>query len=186
MNDKKLLKLHFTHSNTFLVSEYCIMMYIFVANEKFLFGSRPSIADFALYGQLVTLMHDLTPGTIMRAIAPRTIAWLMRLADTSGVDGAWIEYHALPKAIEELLIIAGRVYLPYLRANAKAIETGTDNFTTLLNGHRYTQPVFKYHIKCRNFLVDQLDRLNKQDRNRLRTLLGDTGCLQALMETHAN
>lgn len=158
----------------------------FVANEKFLFGSRPSIADFALYGQLVTLMHDLTPGTIMRAIAPRTIAWLMRLADTSGVDGAWIEYHALPKAIEELLIIAGKVYLPYLRANAKAIETGTDNFTTRLNGHRYTQPVFTYHIKCRNFLVDQLDRLNKQDRDRLRTLLGDTGCLQALMETHAN
>ena len=105
----------------------------YVANEKFLFGSRPSIADFALYGQLVTLMHDLTPGTIMRAIAPRTIAWLMRLADTSGVDGAWIEYHALPKAVEELLIIAGKVYLPYLRANAKAIETSSSLTQTIIN-----------------------------------------------------
>jgi len=158
----------------------------FVANEKFLFGTRPSVADFALYGQLVTLMHDLTPGTIMREIAPRTVAWIMRLADTSGVDGAWIGYDKLPEAIEKLLTIAGKIYLPYLKANAEAIEGGADSFTTLLDGHQYTQPVFKYHIKCRDFLVRQLAELKRSDLNRLRTLLGDTGCFQPLTEIHAD
>lgn len=154
----------------------------FVANENFLFGTRPSIADFALYGQLVTLMHDLTPGMVMREIAPRTVAWVMRLGDTSGVDGTWFEYDEFPEAVKKLLTIAGKIYLPYLRANAKATKDGTDSFTTMLGGHHYTQPVFSYHLKCRDSLVQQLAELNEPEKDRLRALLGDTGCFHPLME----
>ena len=59
----------------------------FVALEKFLFGSRPSLADFGLYGQLQTLATDPTPRKLMRDLAPRLENWVRRMGDLSGVEG---------------------------------------------------------------------------------------------------
>ena len=42
-----------------------------VAQARYLFGTRPSLADFALFGQLIVLDTDPTPATLMRATAPR-------------------------------------------------------------------------------------------------------------------
>ena len=42
-----------------------------VGAGRFLFGSRPALADFGLFGQLKTLATDLTGGAVMRAEAPR-------------------------------------------------------------------------------------------------------------------
>ena len=44
----------------------------FVQTDRFLFGTRPSLADFGLYGQLNTLANDPTAGELMREHAPRT------------------------------------------------------------------------------------------------------------------
>ena len=60
-----------------------------VGMTKYLFGSRPSLADFAWYGQLAQLATDPTPMRIMRKLAPMTDHWVRRLDDASGVDGAW-------------------------------------------------------------------------------------------------
>ena len=60
-----------------------------VGRTKYLFGSRPSLADFAWYGQLAQLAIDPTPMRIMRELAPMTDHWVRRLDDASGVDGAW-------------------------------------------------------------------------------------------------
>ena len=158
----------------------------FVSNEKFLFGTRPSIADFALYGQLVTLMHDLSPGAVMRKIAPRTISWLMRLADTSGVDGTWLDHDQPSESLKKLLAMAGRIYLPYLKANANAFTNNENSFTTHLDGHRYTQPVFKYHVKCLNTLIRKFNTLKASDKKRLDLLLEDTNCFSQLMGIQAN
>jgi len=57
--------------------------------QPFLFGSRPSLADVALFGQLSTLSVDPTPAGIMRERAPNVLTWLLRLDDASGVEGDW-------------------------------------------------------------------------------------------------
>ena len=61
----------------------------FVARDEFLFGTRPSLADFGLFGQLKTLASDHTPMLIMRAKAPAVHDWVRRLDDLSGVEGKW-------------------------------------------------------------------------------------------------
>ena len=58
-----------------------------VRHLPFLLGSRPSLADFGLYGQLQILSVDPTPAAEMRARAPDVFCWLMRLDDASGVEG---------------------------------------------------------------------------------------------------
>src|SRR5690606_7394947 len=47
-----------------------------LATRAYLFGGRPCLADFGLYGQLRELASDPTPGTVMRECVPRVMAWL--------------------------------------------------------------------------------------------------------------
>ena len=42
-----------------------------LGSDGYLFGSRPALADFALFGQLKTLADDPTPMRIMRSVANR-------------------------------------------------------------------------------------------------------------------
>ena len=60
-----------------------------VGMTSYLFGSRPSLADFAWFGQLSEMATDPTPMRILREKAPFTDHWVRRLDDASGVDGEW-------------------------------------------------------------------------------------------------
>src|ERR1700716_2638264 len=98
-----------------------------VGMAKYLFGSRPSLADFAWFGQLSELATDPTPMRIMREKAQFTDHWVRRLDDASGGDGGWYpREQALGGMAEALLRIAGDLYLPFLAANAGAFAEGLD------------------------------------------------------------
>jgi len=48
--------------------------------HDFLFGARPNLAEFTLYGPLYAhLYRDPESGAIMKAKAPRVAAWTERL-----------------------------------------------------------------------------------------------------------
>lgn len=146
----------------------------FAATDRCLFGTRPSLADFGLYGQLHTLTTDPTPRAIAETRAPRTVHWVNRLHDASGVEGAWEEPVA---AVETLLGLAGRYYLPYLAANRATIEAGEPELVTQLAGKPYRQPVFRYQAKCYDFLRRQFEQLPEVSQDSIEPLLGRTGCL---------
>ncbi len=153
----------------------------FVATDRFLFGSRPALADFGLYAQLNTLAADPTPGAIMRERAPRTRNWVRRLDDTSGVEGEWrARADDLPPALCALLGLAGRRYLPYLAANQHALDTGVGEFAIELDGHAYSQPVFRYHARCYGYLRSRFGALPPASLEWLRPVLAQSGCLDYL------
>src|SRR3546814_12386122 len=54
-----------------------------VGGARYLFGSRPSLADFALYGQLAQLTIDPQPQRICRERAPVVESWAITLDDRS-------------------------------------------------------------------------------------------------------
>ena len=63
----------------------------------YLFGSRPALADFGLFGQLYQLCYDPTPQAIMREKAPGVCAWISRLDDASGEEeGEWVDPDCAP------------------------------------------------------------------------------------------
>ncbi|MDP1881918.1 MAG: c-type cytochrome, partial [Bradyrhizobium sp.] len=118
-----------------------------------LFGSRPSLADFAWFGQLSELATDPTPMRIMRREAPFTDHWVRRLDDASGVDGAWYpREQALSGMSEALLGIAGELYLPFLAANAQAFADGVERLEINVWGLSYALSPFKYQVKCLGLL----------------------------------
>ncbi len=147
----------------------------------FLFGSRPSLADFGLYGQLQILSVDPTPMAEMRARAADVYCWLMRLDDASGVEGEWLDgQKPLPEPLLALLKHCGETYLPFLAANMRALRDEAPEFDLDVLGHRYSQAPFRYQGKCYDALHKKLAALPRDVRARLDPTLERTGCLSWL------
>jgi len=152
-----------------------------VLEQPYLFGSRPSLAEFAWFGQFSQLIVDPTPNDLLRELAPFTTRWIMQMDDESGVEGDWRAPGApYPAAIERLLAFAGEVYFPFLIANARAVMAGEETFSVTLLGKPWTQGSFKYQAKCLRTLRDAWAALSGEARARLAPMLERTGCLGPL------
>lgn len=146
-----------------------------VGQYKYLFGTRPSIADFGLYGQLRTLSIDPTPMSIMREEAQRAESWLRQLDDASGIEGDWYGVGDLPPMTKGMITYCAEIYLPFLAANATAIERGEETFTADLDGKSYSQGVFRYQVKCLGELKARYKALPEEARSVVDDLIGEAG-----------
>ena len=152
-----------------------------VGMTRYLFGSRPSLADFAWFGQLGEMATDPTPMRIMRKLAPFTDHWVRRLDDASGVEGQWYPRgQALGGWAEALLKIAGDLYLPFLAANAEAFAKGLERLEINVWGLPYALAPFKYQVKCLQSLREKFAALDPKERKALRPVLERTGCWEHL------
>ena len=152
-----------------------------VTSHKFLFGTRPALADFGWLGQLSQLAVDPTPDDLMRETAPYLFRWLMNLDDASGIEGTWDDpATSLPPAVTGMLKIAGHTYFPFLLANAAAFEAKQETFSVQLLGQTYTQGTFRYQQRCLWDLRERYKALEPAARDRIDPILKDTGCLEPL------
>ena len=148
-----------------------------VRHGRYLFGSRPSLADFALFGQLVTLSRDLTPGRIMKEIAPHTFFWVRNLDDSSGVEGEWADSTVgVPTIVHDLLSYAADEYLPFLAANAEAWANSKAEVRLEIGGKPYVQASFGYQAKCLASLKERLAGLSALDLASVKPVLEESGC----------
>jgi len=148
--------------------------------SRFVLGARPGAADFALYGQLSQLVgFDPTPAVLALAEAPRVVAWVDVVEDLSGVEpeeGDWLPRQAAHASLGGLLEEIGRVYAPFLVANARALERGAERVECTLDGRRWTQRPFPYQAKCLAWLRAGRDALTGDQRAALDGILAGTGC----------
>ncbi len=144
----------------------------------YLLGSRPCLGDFGLYGQLQILSVDPTPAAEMRARAPALFCWLMRLDDASGIEGEWADAAVpLPETVEVLLRHMAQTYLPFLAANAGAVQEGAQELEVELLGRAFRQAPFRYQAKCYDALRKRRAALPAEALHRLDPILDRTGCL---------
>ncbi|MFZ4688241.1 MAG: glutathione S-transferase family protein [Polymorphobacter sp.] len=153
-----------------------------VTDRHCLFGTRPSLAEFGLYGQISQLGVDPTPEAMLRRDYPYALRWLLHVDDMSGVDGEWDAADApLSPVVETLVGIIGELYFPFLLANAAALEAGSEMFDFTAMGHDYAQGTFKYQAKCLADLRARFAALPAAARGRIEPLLARTGCLNPLI-----
>jgi glutathione S-transferase len=151
-----------------------------LAESVFVFGRRPAASDFGLFGQLTQLVQfDPTPMAIARAEAPRIVAWLDLVEDLSGLgerDEDWMPRDPFPETLRALFGEVGRVYAPFLLANARALETGADRVECEIDGLPWVQQPFPYQGKCLQALRAERAGLASVERRAVDALLADTGC----------
>lgn len=152
-----------------------------VIDRHFLFGTRPSLAEFGIYGQLSQLGVDPTAQAMMRADFPDTFRWLLHIDDASGIEGEWQASGEGPAlVVEQLLAEMGRVYVPFLLANKEAALAGRETFRFEVDGMSYEQGTFKYQLKCLADLRARYAALDGEVRERIDPVLERAGCREFL------
>lgn len=153
---------------------------VHIQNSPYFLGNRPGAGDFGCFGQMAMLvMNDPTPVALSRSISPRAYAWTERCEDLSGLDVSdadWMDISAMPDTLRNILSEIGRVYAPYLLANAVAVQQGNATFQCELDGEAWEQDAFAYQAKCLVWLRDAYAALSKADATRVDSILKDTGC----------
>jgi hypothetical protein len=108
------------------------------------------------------------------------INWVDRTDDLSWLpvegDGGWVSLESLPSATRRLLQEIGATYVPFLLANADALETGKDEVVCEILGDTYRQGPFAYQGKCLKWLRRDHAALSDTDRERVDAVLAGTGC----------
>ena len=140
--------------------------------SRFIFGERPTVGDFALYGQLTQLQKDKIPCDIMRKEAPFLMHWVDYVDDLAGYPTKdWPEISEIPPTLSTLFEYIGGVYLPMLAANEKAIDENQQELFIDVEKGQYSQPVFKYHLRCLQALRSAVDQLTGQEKAKFDKLL---------------
>ena len=151
-----------------------------LTTSRFVLGRRPAAADFALYGQLTQLTgFDPTPAALALAAAPRVVAWVDLVEDLSGLepnDDDWPAPSSLPDTLRALLAEVGRVYAPFLLANAAALTSGAAEVACTIDDRPWTQRPFPYQGKCLGWLRAGHAALGTEQRRTVDALLAGTGC----------
>jgi glutathione S-transferase len=151
-----------------------------LAGSRFVLGRRPAASDLGLYGQLTQLAgFDPTPRALAAARAPRVVAWVDLVEDLSGLeptDGDWIGTDALPDTLRALLAEVGRVYAPFLLANAAALARGAERVECTIDGLPWVQAPFPYQGKCLRWLREGYAALPRQARAAVDGALAGSGC----------
>jgi glutathione S-transferase len=145
-----------------------------LVGRLYLFGGRPTLADFGLFAQLYELRSDPTPKQIMARFG-KVSAWIDRMLDPKA-QGPFESWDKLEATLTPLLTQeVGAVFLPWSDANARALAEGRDSFTVDLEGRPFSQHVQKYHARSlaeirRKYTVVAGDE-------RLRAVLERSSCL---------
>jgi hypothetical protein len=111
--------------------------------------------------------------------APRVYAWVEVTEDLSGLEPRaddWLDPAQIPATTIALLKELGRVYVPALMANAKAIANGADTFEAEIDGKPWKQQTFPYQAKCLQWIRNAYADLSTTDRATVDKVLSGTGC----------
>jgi hypothetical protein len=116
--------------------------------------------------------------------APRLYAWVDMVEDLSGLEPAetdWISRDMF-QTLRALFVEMGRVYVPVMLANARALSQGATKCETEVDGLPWVQEPFPYQAKCVQWIGEEFSRLGSKERNAVREALAGTGC-EALLAT---
>ncbi|HTR60255.1 MAG TPA: glutathione S-transferase [Candidatus Binataceae bacterium] len=156
------------------------------SGNMFLMGKRPGVGDFGLFGQLSQLVHfDPTPAAIAASETPRVVSWVSHLDDLSGLEveeDGWSSRSALPSTLHGFFTEIGRVYAPFLIANARALQASAAQVECEIDGRRWVQQPFPYQAKCLKWLRERHAALSGSDRDFVDSQLGGTSA-EAIFST---
>jgi len=150
-----------------------------IQQKGYVLGARPSSADFAIYGQLTQLGVIEPTSAALMTRHPRVRAWLDRVEDRSGLEPCendWMTREEASTFCRPLLTEIGRVYAPFLRANAGAVAVGAEAFEATIDGSPWTQPTFPYQAKCLIWIREGYAALSPSDHMEVDAMFSGTGC----------
>ena len=160
-----------------------------LAAHPFLFGSRPSAADFAMYGQLwAHLFQDPASMGVLEHNAPHTCDWLEMIRDfgddrgARGQDvfGEWLDFAEVRDTHARLAAFIGQTWAHVSRATAEASAAKEKKTHVTVRGHDLTFSTHHYRAWSFERTRERVDALASGQRDSLAAWLGDTDVWEQL------
>lgn len=117
-------------------------------NHLFIFGGRPSAADFAIAAQFQQMLTDPTPGAWLKERAPFVTAWCEHMDDPKA-SGPFLPLAELEATL--LPVFEGevaRTYLPWAHANAASASREKKKFSVTLDDGLFEQATQAYAARA--------------------------------------
>jgi glutathione S-transferase len=154
-----------------------------LAGRPYLFGGRPALADFGLWGQIYEMWTDPTAGAIIGGGAPHVLDWVQRMLWPKA-EGPFEPWSALQPTLMPILTRqVGGQFMPWTCANEKALGEGKEEFSVTLGDktlgeNTWTQKPQKYHARSLSQLRARY--ADVADKAALDPVLEAAGCLAGL------
>jgi len=154
------------------------------AERPFLFGDRPTVADFGLFGPMFRhFSQDPTPAEIMRLRAPAVFEWVGRMWNARASTCHGELFAGIPQDLQPLLREIGETHLTNLVANASAWSEQSKLYAVSIQGTQYSRlPVSRYRSWCLEQLQRQFNALPATAQDDVRELLQQEHCWQPLWQ----
>jgi glutathione S-transferase len=149
-----------------------------LATRHYLFGGRPALGDFGLWGQIYQMWTDPTAGALIGGSAPHVLDWVHRMLwpKAEGPFEAWSTL--APTLMPILTKHVGRQFMPWTCANEKALAEAKEEFSVALGDNTWTQKPQKYHARSLGMLRAKYAEV--ADKAALDSVLEAAGCLAGL------
>lgn len=94
-----------------------------LGQHEFLFGSRPSLADFSLYGPIYAHLHrDPFPDKLLKSY-PHIIKWINTLNGPINLhNGEWLDTPTLPLSLFPLFQTWSQTHAPLIKSSIKGFN----------------------------------------------------------------
>ena len=149
-----------------------------LATRPYLFGGRPAFGDFGLWGQIYEMWTDPTAGAIIGGSTPHVLDWVHRMLWPKA-EGAFEAWSTLQPTLMPILTRhVGQLFMPWTRANEKALAEATEEFSVALGDKVWTQKPQKYHARSLGMLRTKYAAV--ADKAALDPVLEAAGCLAGL------
>jgi glutathione S-transferase len=149
-----------------------------LASRRYLFGGRPAFGDFGLWGQIYQMWTDPTAGALIEGSAPHVLNWVHRMLWPKA-EGKFETWTALEPTLMPILTEqVGRNFMPWTRANEKALSGSQEEFSVTLGNKIWTQRPQKYHARSLGMLRARYAAV--ADKAVLDPVLEAAGCLAGL------
>ncbi|WKA28113.1 glutathione S-transferase family protein [Bradyrhizobium roseum] len=149
-----------------------------LATRPYLFGGRPALGDFGLWGQFYEMWTDPTAGALISGGAPHVLDWIHRML-WPRAEGACETWTALAPTLMPILTRqVGRQFWPWTLANERALAEAKEEFSVALGEKVWTQKPQKYHARSLGMLRAKYAAI--ADKRDLDMILAAAGCLAGL------
>jgi hypothetical protein len=120
-----------------------------------------------------------TGGSIM-SLPPFLLGALEDLSGVEPEERDWISRDNIPATLRDLFVELGRVYVPVMLANAKAVVQGAKKVETEVDGLPWVQEPFPYQAKCVKWIGEEYSKLDGAARQAVSSIIAGTGCERLL------
>lgn len=149
-----------------------------LAKRPYLFGARPSFADFGMWGQVYNAWTDPTCNTLIEESTDSVVPWIRRMLDPAA-EGPFEAWETLEPTLMPILTDhVGGLFLPWSDANAKALAAGQEEYSVEIRTGTWKQKPQKYHARSLSALRDRYAAV--ADKSVIDPILDRSGCLQWL------